>query len=105
MEYISKEKKPLIIQVWGKQKATEKKGTKKANKPEQTTKAIVMSEAVKNSSAAGNVRSVSISSFSLCIVKELTVYGYFHILFEIINSFAAKIFFVSLCFAFVFLCF
>jgi hypothetical protein len=59
MDYISKDKKPLIIQVWGKQKATEKKGAKKANKPEQTTKAIVMSEAVKNSSAARNVRSVS----------------------------------------------
>ncbi|CAB3985233.1 kinesin KIF28P [Paramuricea clavata] len=57
IDYISKEKKPLIIQVWGKQKVMEKKGTKKANKPEQTTKAIVMSEAMKKGSAAGNVRS------------------------------------------------
>ena len=37
----------------------EKKGMKNTNKPEQTTKAIVMSEAMKKGSAAGNVRSVS----------------------------------------------
>lgn len=54
------EKKPLIIQVWGKQKVIEKKGAKKPNKSEQTTKAIVMSEAMKKGSAAGSVRNVSL---------------------------------------------
>lgn len=40
-----------------------KKTAKRTNKPEQTTKAIVMSEAMKKDSAAGNVRSVSINIF------------------------------------------
>ena len=51
----------------------EKKGAKKANKPGQTTKAIVMSEAMKKGSAAGNVRSVSImyhSNFSHVLLKD-----------------------------------
>ena len=37
----------------------EKKGTKNTKKTEQTTKAIMLSEAMKKGSAAGNVRSVS----------------------------------------------
>lgn len=46
----------MIVQVWGKQKMEKKKN--KAAKDGQTTKAIVMSEALKKGSAAGNVQNV-----------------------------------------------
>ena len=52
----------MIIQVWGKQKM-ENKSVNKAAKGGQTTKAIMMSEALKKGSAAGNVQNVSILSF------------------------------------------
>lgn len=54
IDYIYTNKKPLIVQVWGKQKM-DKKPVNKAAKDGQTTKAIIMSEALKKGSAAGNV--------------------------------------------------
>ena len=48
----------MIVQVWGKQNL-QQKPVNKAGKEGQTTKAIIMSEAFKKGSAAGNVKNVS----------------------------------------------